>query len=54
MHRGLADLYEADQRFAKNIDKHCAGLTPFLSATIRANAERAGAAHGNGAQGTPT
>ena len=25
MHKGLADLYEADQRFAENIDKHGAG-----------------------------
>jgi DNA-binding transcriptional MerR regulator len=42
MHCGLADLYEADQRFRDNIDKHCAGLTAFLSAAIRANARRAG------------
>ena len=40
MHAGLADLYEADPRFAKNIDKHGEGLTPFLSAAIRANARR--------------
>jgi DNA-binding transcriptional MerR regulator len=37
MHRGLADMYEADQRFADNIDKHGAGLTKFLVAAIRAN-----------------
>lgn len=42
MHHGLADLYEADQRFAQNIDKHGAGLTKFLAAAIRANAQRAG------------
>ena len=41
MHAGLADMYEADQRFAENIDKHGAGLTRFLSAAIRANAQRA-------------
>ena len=41
MHRGLADMYETDQRFAQNIDKFGEGLTPFLSAAIRANAERA-------------
>jgi DNA-binding transcriptional MerR regulator len=41
MHRGLADLYEADARFAANIDKAGAGLTPFLAAAIRANAARA-------------
>jgi hypothetical protein len=44
MHRGLADMYEADQRFAANIDKHGAGLTKFLAAAIRANAARAGGA----------
>jgi MerR family transcriptional regulator, thiopeptide resistance regulator len=43
MHRGLADMYEADQRFAQNIDKYGEGLTPFLSAAIRANAARHGA-----------
>lgn len=43
MHRGLADLYENDERFAQNIDKHGEGLTPFLSAAIRANAKRHGA-----------
>jgi DNA-binding transcriptional MerR regulator len=41
MHCGLADMYEADQRFQENIDKHAAGLTTFLSAAIRANAQRA-------------
>jgi DNA-binding transcriptional MerR regulator len=41
MHRGLADLYEADARFAANIDKAAAGLTPFLAAAIRANSARA-------------
>lgn len=40
MHRGLADMYASDARFAQNIDKHGVGLTPFLSAAIRANAER--------------
>lgn len=44
MHAGLADLYEADERFAANIDRFGAGLTPFLAAAIRANARRAGAA----------
>jgi DNA-binding transcriptional MerR regulator len=41
MHVRLADMYEADPRFAQNIDKAAAGLTPFLSAAIRANAARA-------------
>jgi DNA-binding transcriptional MerR regulator len=40
MHARLADLYEADARFAANIDKSAAGLTPFLAAAIRANASR--------------
>jgi MerR family transcriptional regulator, thiopeptide resistance regulator len=42
MHRSLADMYEQDPRFAESIDKHRAGLTPFLAAAIRANAERQG------------
>jgi DNA-binding transcriptional MerR regulator len=40
MHTRLADMYEADPRFAENIDKAAPGLTPFLSAAIRANASR--------------
>jgi DNA-binding transcriptional MerR regulator len=40
MHCGLASLYESDSRFAENIDKHGTGLTTFLVAAIRANAER--------------
>ena len=40
MHTNLADLWEADARFAENIDKHAAGLTPFLAAAVRANARR--------------
>ena len=40
MHAALADMYEADARFAANIDKYAAGLTPFWSAAIRANAQR--------------
>jgi MerR family transcriptional regulator, thiopeptide resistance regulator len=43
MHAGLADGYEADSRFAENIDKFGAGLTAFLSAAIRANSARHGA-----------
>jgi DNA-binding transcriptional MerR regulator len=41
MHSGLADLWEADRRFAENIDRHGAGLTAFLAAAVRANAKRA-------------
>lgn len=40
MHAALAAGYEQDQRFADNIDKYGAGLTPFLVAAIRANSER--------------
>lgn len=40
MHAALADLYEADARFARNIDKYAEGLTPFFSAAIRTNAQR--------------
>jgi hypothetical protein len=43
MHCGLADLWEADRRYADNIDKHCAGLTEYLAAAVRANAKRASA-----------
>jgi hypothetical protein len=39
-HAQLADLYEADERFARNIDAYATGLTPFWSAAIRANASR--------------
>ncbi|MFO0555294.1 MAG: MerR family transcriptional regulator [Polyangiaceae bacterium] len=37
LHAGLADLYEADTRFAENIDRYAPGLTPWWSAAIRAN-----------------
>ena len=46
MHRGLADMYEADSRFSENIDKHGKGLTAYLAAAIRANADRTPAAAG--------
>jgi len=39
MQLGLASMYESDSRFAENIDKHGKGLTTFLVAAIRANAE---------------
>jgi DNA-binding transcriptional MerR regulator len=37
MHWRLADMYEADARFAESIDRHGKGLTGFLTAAIRAN-----------------
>lgn len=40
MHASLADMYEADERFAANIDAYEAGLTSWLAAAIRANARR--------------
>ena len=41
MHAGLADLWEADPRFAESIDAHGEGLTPWLAAAVRANAKAA-------------
>jgi hypothetical protein len=38
MHAGLADMYEADERFASNIGKYAPGLTAWWSSAIRANA----------------
>ena len=40
MHRGLASIYESDDRFRQSIDKHGEGLTSFLAEAIRANAAR--------------
>jgi len=40
MHAGLADMYEADDRFRATIDAAGEGLTTFLAAAIRANAAR--------------
>ena len=40
MHTNLAELWEADARFAENIDTYGAGLTSFLAAAVRANARR--------------
>jgi len=40
MHCKLAAMYEQDRRFAENIDKYGAGLTPFLARAIRENAKR--------------
>lgn len=40
MHASLADMYEADERFAANIDVYGEGLTRWFSAAIRANARR--------------
>jgi DNA-binding transcriptional MerR regulator len=44
MHCGLADLWESDRRYADNIDAHGLGLTQYLAAAVRANAQRAAGA----------
>lgn len=41
MHVGLADLYEADPRFASSIDQYAPGLTAWWSSAIRGNARSA-------------
>jgi DNA-binding transcriptional MerR regulator len=38
IHRGLASMYESDDRFRHGIDQHGEGLATFLVAAIRANA----------------
>jgi MerR family transcriptional regulator, thiopeptide resistance regulator len=38
MHVNLADMWEADDRFKANIDKHAEGLTAWLAAAVRAAA----------------
>jgi DNA-binding transcriptional MerR regulator len=40
LHRGLASMYESDDRFKQSIDKHGEGLTSFLVEAIRANSAR--------------
>ena len=40
LHVELAAGYEADERFARSIDRFGERLTPFLCAAIRANARR--------------
>jgi hypothetical protein len=39
-HVRLAGMYEADSRFAEDIDWHVANLTFYLAAVIRSNPER--------------
>jgi DNA-binding transcriptional MerR regulator len=39
MHAALADMWEADERFKSNIDKHGAGLTAWLASAVRAAAQ---------------
>lgn len=38
-HVGLASMWESDDRFRRNIDKHGKGLTRWLAAAVRASAD---------------
>ena len=40
VHAGLADMYEADARFGEYFEQRAEGLTGFVAAAIRANADR--------------
>jgi hypothetical protein len=40
MHRALADLYVSDERFTAHYEETAPGLAAYLSAAIRANADR--------------
>jgi DNA-binding transcriptional MerR regulator len=40
MHRNLADMYEADPRFSATYEKMAPGMTAYVAAAIRANADR--------------
>ena len=40
MHRGLADMYVADERFTSSIDRAAPGLAAYMREAIIANAER--------------
>lgn len=40
MHAKLADMYQADERFAASFEKYGKGLTTYLVRAIRANASR--------------
>ncbi len=42
MHRGLDEMYVADERFARHYDEQAPGLATFVRDAIVANAERAG------------
>jgi hypothetical protein len=42
MHRGLAQLYLADQRFTSHYDHRAPGLAQWLHEAVVANAERHG------------
>jgi len=41
MHRGLGEMYVADERFARHYEERAPGLATFVRDAIVANAERA-------------
>ena len=43
LHRGLADMYVADERFSAHYERRADGLVHYLHEAINANAERASA-----------
>ena len=44
MHRGIADLYVTDDRFARTYEARAAGLAAYIRDAVHANADRAGEA----------
>nr|MBA2420841.1 TipAS antibiotic-recognition domain-containing protein [Thermoleophilaceae bacterium] len=42
-HRGLADMYVADERFSAHYERRADGLARYVHEAIHANAERASA-----------
>jgi DNA-binding transcriptional MerR regulator len=39
MHRGLGEMYVADERFARNYERECSGLAAYFRDAINANAD---------------
>ena len=48
MHRGLADMYLADERFTANYESVQPGLAQYVHDAIHANADQGEAGGGNG------
>ena len=46
MHRGVADLYVTDDRFARTYEVRAAGLAAYVRDAVHANADRAGGTAG--------
>ena len=51
MHRGLAEMYIADERFARNYDREAPGLARYVHDAIIANADSG--AHPGAAEPSP-